>query len=250
MGSPVSAEVANCFMEYFEHGALTSAVNPPRSWKRYVDDTFVILQQSQKEEFLQHINSVDPSIKFTTEEPRDDGSMPFLDTLMTPQENGTLTTFLYRKPTHTDLYLQLDSHHNVACKFSVINTLPHRAKAMCSNSEMLKTELKHIKEVLSHCKYPKWEIDKVLHLQQEGRENRNRRKQGNNNISQTNRRCHIVVPYSQGLCEIYKNICSKYGVQVNFKGGNTFEEPVDIPKGQRGQNKTEPHHILVQVWLD
>ena len=64
-------------------------VNPPRLWKRYVDDTFVIPQQSQKEEFLQHINSVDPSIKFTTEEPKDDGSMPFLDTLVTPNEYGT-----------------------------------------------------------------------------------------------------------------------------------------------------------------
>ena len=84
MGSPVSPVVANLNMEYFEHGALKSAVNPPRLWKRNVDDTFVILQQSQKEEFLQHINSVDPSIKFTTEEPRQNGSMPFLDTLVTP----------------------------------------------------------------------------------------------------------------------------------------------------------------------
>ena len=54
-------------MQYFEHRAITSAVNPSRLWKRYVDDTFVILQQSQKEVFLLHINSVDPSIKFTTD---------------------------------------------------------------------------------------------------------------------------------------------------------------------------------------
>ena len=100
MGSPVSPVVANLFMEYFEHRTLTSAVNPPRLWKRSVDDTFVILQQSQKEEFLQHINSVDPSIKFTTEEPMDDGSVPFLDTLVTPKEDRTLTTCVYMKPTH------------------------------------------------------------------------------------------------------------------------------------------------------
>ena len=71
-------------------------------WKRFVDDTFVILKQDKKEKFLQHINSVDPAIQFTTEEQKQDGSMPFLDILVISQEDGTLTTRVYRKPTHTD----------------------------------------------------------------------------------------------------------------------------------------------------
>ena len=33
MGSPVSPVVANLYMEFFEHRALTSAVNPPRLWR-------------------------------------------------------------------------------------------------------------------------------------------------------------------------------------------------------------------------
>ena len=153
MGSPVSPIVANIYMEYFEDWALPSAVNPLKLWKRYVDDTFVILQQSHREEFLHHINSVDPSIQFTTEEAKQDGSMPFLDTLVTPQDDGTLTTSVYRKPTYTDLYLQWNSHHNLACKYSVINTLTHRAKAVCSNSKLLEEEMKHLHKVLQQCKY-------------------------------------------------------------------------------------------------
>ena len=174
MGSPVSLIVANLYTESFEHRALTFAVNPCRLWKRNVDDTFVILQQSQKEDFLQDINSADPSINFTTKETRHDGSMPFLDTLITPQKDGTLTTSVYRKPTHTDLYLQWDSHHNLACKYSVINTFTHRAKAGFSNSKLLERELKHFQEVLTKCKYPKWAMDKVLQKQEDKRiENRN-----------------------------------------------------------------------------
>ena len=87
MGSPVSPIVANLYMESFEHRAITSAVNRHRIQKRYVDDSFFILQQSHKEEFLQYINSVNPSIIFTTEETRKDGPMPFLDTLITPQKD-------------------------------------------------------------------------------------------------------------------------------------------------------------------
>ena len=109
---------------------------------------------------MQHINPVDPYILFTTEEAKQDGSMPFMDILVTPQEDGTLTTSICRKPTHTDLYLQWDSHHNLACKYSVINTLTHRTKAVCSNSKLLEEELKHLHEVLYQCKYPKWATEK------------------------------------------------------------------------------------------
>ena len=77
MGSPVGPIVANIYMEAFENRAISTALHPHRMWKRYIDDTFVIQHQSHKEEFLRHINTVDPSIQFTVEEPKDDGSIPF-----------------------------------------------------------------------------------------------------------------------------------------------------------------------------
>ena len=160
--------------------------------------------------------------------------MPFLDTLVTPQDDGTLTTSVYRKPNHTDLYLQWDSHHNLACKYSVINTLTHRAKAVCSNSKLLEEELKHLHGVLYQCKYPKWPINKVL-IQQEHRTG-NRRDQ-DRNTSQTQKKCHAVVPYTKGLCESYKTICSKYGVQVYFKGGNTLKILLMFPKDKEAITK-------------
>ena len=41
---------------------------------------------------------------------------------------------------HTDQYLQWDSHHHLSAKFSVIQTLSHRASTMCSNPELLQKE--------------------------------------------------------------------------------------------------------------
>ena len=141
--------------------------------------------------------------------------MPFLDTLVTPQEDGTLTTRVYRKPTHTDQYLQQHSHHNLACKYSVMNTLKHRAKAMCSSSKLLEEELQDLDKVLKQYKYPKWATNKILREQEQRRNTRGKER----NIRQPQKRYHILVPYTKDLCESYKSICSKYGVQAYFNGG-------------------------------
>ena len=114
-----------------------------------------------------HINTVDPSIQFTVEEAQPDGSIPCLDIVRTPQTDGTFTTRIYRKPIHTDLYLQWHSHHNLASKYSVINTLTYRAKTICSTPQFLTGELQHLEQVLMQCKYPKWAINKVLQKQQD-----------------------------------------------------------------------------------
>ena len=65
MGSAISPIVVNHFMEDFEVKAINTAQNPPKMWKRYVDDTCVILDSARKEEFFQHINSVGPHTQFT-----------------------------------------------------------------------------------------------------------------------------------------------------------------------------------------
>ena len=128
MGSLVIPIIAYLYVEYFEQKAL-STTPPPRFWCRYVDDTFVIQMEIHKQYFLQHINSVDPAIQFTVEN-KEDGTIPFLDTIVKPEADGKLSTTVYRKPTHIDQYLQWDSHHHLSAKFSVIHTLSHRAQTV------------------------------------------------------------------------------------------------------------------------
>ena len=85
MGSPISPLVANLFIEDLEVQAIRTSPTSPTLWKRFVDDTFTIIKKINRDSFLQHLNSIHPNIKFTCEEVREDGSMPFLDILITPE---------------------------------------------------------------------------------------------------------------------------------------------------------------------
>ena len=62
MGSPVSAVIANLYMEEFEEWAIATATYKPKIWKRYVDDTFTVLGKDYVDGFLQHLNSQQPTI--------------------------------------------------------------------------------------------------------------------------------------------------------------------------------------------
>ena len=167
-----------------------------------MDDIFVIHKEANKQGFLQHINSVDPAIKFTVEDKMEHKSIPFLDTIVKPEADGTLSITVYRKHTHTDQYLQWDSHHHLSAKFSVIHTLSHWAKTVCSKPELLQQEKDHLGRALTKCKYPKWALDKV-----EKRHNRSASEvidgasnqgstvaQGATNEVKT--KGHIVIPYT------------------------------------------------------
>ena len=166
---------------------------------------------------------------------KEDGSIPFLDTIVKPEADGTLSITVYRKPTHTDQYLQWDNHHHLSAKFSVIHTLSHRAKTVCSKPELLQTQ-DHLREALTKCKYPKWALDKV-----EKRLNRSTSEaidEANNQgttaaqaaTNEVKTKGHIVIPFTQGLCESIKKFCGIYGIQTHFKGAVTSRTSWSPPK--------------------
>ena len=80
-----------------------------------------------------------------------------------------------QKPTHTDVYLQWDSHHNIPSKYSVAGTLFHRATTICSDPTLLQEEEQHLFKALKKCKYPTWAINRAKLKSQNP--NRNKEKQ-------------------------------------------------------------------------
>ena len=144
-----------------------------------------------------------------------------------PQPDGSIKTTVFRKPTHTDMFLHWDSYHHLSAKYSVINTLRHRAKIVCSTRQLLTEEEGHLYNALRRCKYPLWAWNRVNISKNQKRNNqRNNKNSNSNNI----KKHYIVVPYMKDLGETCKNICRRHGVEMHFRGGSTIRDPLVHPK--------------------
>ena len=151
--------------------------------------------------------------------------------LIIPEENDKLNTTVYRKPTHTDMYLHWDSHQNIPSKYSVIGTLYHRANTICSTTQYLQKEEKHLNQALKKCKYLSWTINRAkMKIQATESHSTNRRTVNSNPEQSSSLKQNIVVPHHQGLSESFKRICKKYGIQVHCKGGHTIKNLLMAPK--------------------
>ena len=93
--------------------------------------------------FLDHLNRIKPCVQFTVEE-ESDGRLAFLDVQLSRSEDGTVSTSVYRKATHTNQYLAFESHHPVAHKVAVVKTVMSRAEALSSSSVEQAQEEKEI----------------------------------------------------------------------------------------------------------
>ena len=143
MRSHVSAVIVNLYMEEFEELTIATAIYKPKIWKRYVDDTFTILGEDYVDDFLQHLNSHQPTIRFTTEIEKDD-TIPFLDTSVSRVSDGLLTTSVYRKSTHTTF----DSHHPQSVKRGIVKCLYDRAKHLTTKPSVISKGKKHLSLVV------------------------------------------------------------------------------------------------------
>ena len=200
-----------------------------------------------------HINSIDPSIMFTIKGNQENGAIHFLDTLVKPEADHSLSIRVYHKSTHTDQYLQWDSHHSLSAKYSVIGTLTHRAKSVCTTPGLLEEELQCLKETLVRCKYPRWAINKVQNKvingkwEESGTTHVSNTMQDSNGLSNNSQTTftpggrpsmgHIVIQYVQGLGESIKCTCFKYGIRTHFKGNRTLKQILVKPKDKDPQDK-------------
>ena len=105
MGNPLSPVISCLFLEYLETEKLTLFPGiKPKFWKRYIDDVLCLVPSTfELQPFLDFINALYPTIKFTFEWEKDN-KIPFLD-VMIHRSDLFLKFSVYRKPTNAENYL-------------------------------------------------------------------------------------------------------------------------------------------------
>ena len=145
MGSPVSVVFAEIVKQNIEERALATCRQTIPLWLCYVDDTFTAVHKDEIANFQKHLNEQHAHIQFTREI-EEDGKRPFLDCLVS-HDNNELRTTVYRKPTHTDRLLNQSSYNPTSHKATTIKTLTRRAQLVCDTTDSLSDENKYIDRV-------------------------------------------------------------------------------------------------------
>ena len=149
----------------------------------------------------------------------DRAGLPFLDTI-TIRRGTRLEVNVYRKPTHTDRYLDFNSHHPMCHKRSVVSTLLRRAQNIPSTQKGKREETRRVKAVLRDNNYPSSFINScersLLKLLTD---------QPSNGF--------VVLPYVQGISErIGRIILRKQKIKGAFKPLRTVNSLFPRPKAQ------------------
>ena len=161
MGGPLAPTLANACLVHLENELLKNNCSYfPKLFLRYVDDCFALFDNFECANlFLQRLNSLHPSIQFTVE--RGNRCMPFLDVNVEIHSN-TFITSVFRKVTHTEVFLNYFAVAPTVWKKGVILSLLHRAKMICSSVPVFNTEVSKLKNMFIANSYPVKFIDNVI----------------------------------------------------------------------------------------
>ena len=122
---------------------------------RFIDDIFLIWKADEDSltTFIEYLNGVVPSIKFTHEISYN--SVNFLDTKITKDTEGNISTDVYQNPTDTHPYLHWTSAHPPHLKYSIPYSQALRLRRICSSTRVLEQRMLEYTTFFVACGYQK-----------------------------------------------------------------------------------------------
>nr|VZI11448.1 unnamed protein product [Spirometra erinaceieuropaei] len=211
IGSTVSGLVVELVPQELEKIAFLQ--HEPVFWRRYVDDTFVIVKKDMLQHFHSLLNAVFHDIKFTREEEQAQWLL-FLDVLVRRNHNGELEMTVHKKTMRTTQLLSFHSNHPVVHKRSCVKTLFKRTQTHCSKPEDRAREAHYLRDQFVQNGYPRAFIRRCLR----GRHQRTR--------TSTPPTIWHSLPYVKGVSEATERIAAELGVGIAHRPKVTIRNKV------------------------
>ena len=136
-------------------------------------------------------------------------------------EDASTKTTVYRKPTHTDQYLNYQSNHHLEHKRSVVRSLLYRADNVVSDTKDQEAEKNHVATALkASYGFPDW----MLNIPIQDKEHQKKSNKYSNSPTQNANKDQIILPllYIRGTSEKLARIFKKHGVTTYHKPTNTI----------------------------
>ena len=162
MGSVISPILANIVMDHLLDTVIAQLDFDVAFVRKYVDDLIVGLPADKVDSTLTLLNSFNTHIQFTVEREDEARSVPFLDTKLYREEDGTIYLDWYQKPTASGRYINYFSNHPLTMKTNIIVALKNRISKIC-DERFLKNNLDRLCQILCNNGYPKNLVKKLVY---------------------------------------------------------------------------------------
>ena len=132
IGAKLAPPYSILFMAELEEEIIKESEYKPFLWSRYIDDIFFLWEHGENKlkSFIDKINKVHPTIKFTAEWSK---TINFLDVTVSLIERVTKTD-LFVKPTDSHQYLQSSLCHPFHCKKGIPYSQAISLNCICSET--------------------------------------------------------------------------------------------------------------------
>lgn len=151
-----------------------------------------------------------------------DGRIPFLDTRVSTNQDGSTKISVYRKPTHTDQYLNFQSNHHLQHKRAVVNTLMLRAQTLVTENEDRTRETQHVKQALKMNNYPEWMLT-IPHPKSTTEDTEE---------PQNEKKIYASTPYIKGISERLQRAFKSHDVTLIHKPVNSLRSQLYVSRTQ------------------
>ena len=188
------------------------------------DDILIIWPHKQEliSEAVKEMNTIEERIQVTYELEREGKKLPFLD-MWVIREGSRIITDVYRKPTHTEVYINAKSYHPMSIKLGALKGLIRRAERLCSKPEFFERELDHLTDVFVANGYELKLIKRTI----ERYVNRNR------DDKRERSPFLLWVPYINVWSDKLKRDLLKLDVEIAFKRGKSLRSTLSKLKPKR-----------------